>query len=119
MVLAGPGQKHLVCELGISVDCIHTKPWEIAANLFYGKHILITNKQTYHWIGLREILQDTSIFNGKIHGFLSIVPENQSNELSGSLVGIKLNTNLRALVPFPMNVMNQPNGLSTAKSQEK
>ena len=28
----------------------------------------------YHWIGLGEHLQETSIFNGKNHGFLSIFP---------------------------------------------
>jgi hypothetical protein len=29
-----------------------------------------TTNQYYHWIGLREILQDIPIFNGKNHGFL-------------------------------------------------
>ena len=32
----------------------------------------------YQWIGLRDNLQETSIFNGKNHGFLQIFP--QSND---------------------------------------
>ena len=32
----------------------------------------------FQWIGLRENLQETSIFNGKNHGFLQIFP--QSND---------------------------------------
>ena len=32
------------------------------------------------WIGLRENLQESPVFNGKIYGFLSTFPLNQSNQ---------------------------------------
>ena len=38
----------------------------------------INRQIIYQWIGLRENLQETSIFNGKNHGFLQIFP--QSND---------------------------------------
>jgi len=49
-----------------------------AGSIHSGGRYFSENCQTNQWIGLRENLQETSIFNGKNHGFLQIFP--QSND---------------------------------------
>jgi hypothetical protein len=62
----------MVCGMNPYLQLARTKTKGFpCAAIMFSSHILCSGQfHFYHWIGLRENLQETPIFNGKNHGFL-------------------------------------------------
>jgi len=81
-----PAKQHPVGIDGKDVDAkvLHGSPWQSHCG-----EVQPTKRwqcQYHHWIGLREILQETMVFTIKIWGFPVIFPLNQSIDINNWLV---------------------------------